>query len=140
MSEIRNSKESNPSTETPSRTKTVESGAFIRTTYRVGKKRKQETKRFQKNQKKVILGRIGDFEIYCYPYEYPDTVFIGQFPVSTQIDSASVTQLISGYNKAKSYLDGNYFKKPNWRKGANSRRRDIKKAYNLGLDDQRSKK
>lgn len=120
-------------------TRYTESGAFIRTIIRSGKKRKQQTRKFKKNDKKVILGHIGDFEVYCYPYDYPDTVFIGAFPVSTQLDNSNINGLIAAYNKARSFLNGNYFNKPNWRKGANSRRRDIKRAYNLGLNEQRSK-
>lgn len=126
--------------ETESYTKTVESGAFIRTIRRKGKKRKIKTERFKKNEKKVILGHIGDFEVYVYPYDYPDKVFLGQFPISTMLDNSNFAQLLSNYNKVKSFLEGNYFSKPNWRKGANSRRRDIQRAYNRGLTAQRSKK
>lgn len=125
--------------ESESYTKTVESGAFIRTKIRKGRKTKTKTKRMQKNDKKVILGHIGDFELYAYPFQYPDVVFIGQFPVSTCIDNANINQLISCYNKARAYLAGNYFSEPNFRKGANSRRRDIQRAYNCGLNEISSK-
>jgi hypothetical protein len=121
-------------------TRTTESGAFIRTTIRKGKKRHQDTKRIKKNDKKVILGNVGDFEVYVYPYDFPDTVFIGTFPVSTQISTENVNQLIGAYNRAKAYLEGNYFNKPNWRKATNSRRRAIKKAYNMGLNDSKKPK
>lgn len=124
----------------PPYTKTVESGAFIRTRYRIGDKRKVKTEKFTKNQKKAIFGHIGDFEVYTYPYDYPDTVFIGTFPISTKIDSSNVNQLIRAYNMAKAYLSGNYFSKPNSGKGANSRRQLIQRAYNQGLEEQRGKK
>lgn len=93
-----------------------------------------------KNQKKVVLGHIGDFEVYVYPYDFPDTVFIGKFPVSTKIDGNCINQLISAYNKARNFLSGNYFSGDGSRKGANMRRRSIKRAYNHGVNEQRSKK
>ena len=117
-------------------TKTTESGAFIRTVTRKGKRRKQETKRIQKNDKKVTLGFIGEFEVYAYPYDFPDTVFVGKFPVSTSISKGQEGQIYSIANIIRHYLEGNYFNKPNWRKGANSRRRAIQKAYNRALKDQ----
>ena len=121
-------------------TTTTESGAFIRTVTRKGKRRKQKTIRIKKNDKKVTLGYIGEFEVYIYPYNYPDTVFVGTFPISTILDSGNINQLLGVYNKIKSYLAGYYFNKPNTRKGANSRRRKIKMAYNTGLLEERSKK
>lgn len=120
-------------------TKTVESGAFIRTVIREGKRRKQKTRKFKKNENKVVLGHIGDFEVYVYPYNYPDRVFIGQFPISTEIENSTVACLISAYNKSKTYLDGYYFSKPKRRKGTNVRRQAIQRAYNNGLNEQISK-
>lgn len=121
-------------------TKTVESGAFIRTTYRRGNKRKTKTQKMTKNQKKVVLGHIGDFEVYVYPYDYPDSVFLGNFPVSTQIDLSSINQFIRCYNLAKSYLKGTYFERNSHRKEANSRRQAIQSAYNRGLPTKPSSK
>lgn len=120
-------------------TKTVESGLFIRTKWRKGKKTKTKTLRMTKNKKKVILGHIGDFEVYVYPYDYPDSVFVGRFPTSTKIEASNLNQLISAYNRARSYLNGYYLSGDNWRKGANTRRGVIRKAYNQGLSAIRSK-
>ena len=118
-----------------STTRTTESGAFIRTVIRKGNKRKQETKRIKKNDKKVILGHIGEFEVYVYPYDFPDTVFIGCFPLSTKINVSNLSELRRACNLIKAYLDGIYFKNDGWRKSTNSRRRAIQTAYNLGLKD-----
>jgi len=123
-----------------STTRTTETGAFIRVVVRKGTRRRQQTLRIKKNQKKVVLGFIGEFEVYVYPYDYPDTVFIGEFPVSTIIDSTNANMLLGVYNKIRSYLRGNYFSEPKRGKGANARRRTIKQAYNLGLKEERGKK
>jgi len=118
-----------------STTITTESGAFIRKTIRKGTKRRQKTIRITKNQKKVVLGFIGEFEVYVYPYDYPDTVFIGKFPISTKITSGHENGLLSVAQTVRHYLRGDYFNEPNWRKGSNSRKRAIRKAYNTGLDE-----
>ncbi len=118
---------------TESWTKTTESGAFIRTTTRKGGRRHQETKRFTPNDEKVVLGHIGDFEVYVYPYNFPDKVFIGHFPVSTVLDANCVSAVLSAYNKARWYLNGEWQNKPQHRIAPNSRRRSIVRAYNLGL-------
>lgn len=121
-------------------TKTVESGAFIRTKYRKGNKTKTETKKFTKNKKKVVLGYVGEFECYVYPFEYPDTVFLGKYPVSIQLDSANVNQLFIVYNRAKWFLEGNAFIEDGYRKAPNIRRRHIQSAYNQGLSELRKEK
>jgi len=89
----------------------------------------------KKNQKKVVLCKIGDFEVYVYPYDYPDTVFIGEFPVSTQLEKGSEKQLLRGYNLIRSYFNDCYYNKGSWRETTNSRRRAIKKAYNIGMKE-----
>lgn len=124
----------------PPYTKTVETGAFIRTKYRSGNTRRQKTEILRKNQKKVILGHIGDFEAYIYPYDYPDTVFVGSFPISTKIENSNVNQLLAVYNRARWFLNGEAFTKPKTRKEANLRRQHIQRAYNCGLNEQRRKK
>jgi hypothetical protein len=121
-------------------TRTTESGAFIRTIVRKGKRRKIETKRLKKIDKKVILGHLGEFEVYIYPYDFPDTVFIGSFPVSTQIDTSSFNQLIACYNKIRAYFRGDYYNKDGRVKEANSRRHTIQRAYNTGLDEKKKAK
>jgi len=126
--------------ENASITRTTESGAFIRVTLRTGSKRKQKTERITKSQKKVVLGHLGDFEVYVYPWDYPDTVFIGKFPISTKIDKEQEGAVLAIAQKIRHYLEGHYFNRPNWRKGANSRKRDISRAYNLGLDERKKRK
>lgn len=120
-------------------TKTVESGAFIRTTYRKGNKRKTETKKMSKNDKKVVLGRIGDFEVYVYPFDYPDTVFIGTFPVSTKLDTFCINQLFTAYNRARWFLNGEWQNEPQSSKAAKIARQRIVSAYNQALHSQRRK-
>jgi hypothetical protein len=121
-------------------TKTVESGAFIRTTWRKGKKKHQDTVKIKVNQKKVVLGFIGDFEMYVYPFDYPDTVFLGKFPVSTQIKSTNVKEVLGAYNQMRWFLANGAFSKDGKRKGVNARRRTIQSAYNSGVLELRSKK
>jgi hypothetical protein len=89
--------------------------------------------------KKVVLGHFGDFEVYVYPFDYPDKVFVGKFPISTMFDSTNVKQTLGVYNQMRWFLSGEAFKEPNWRKGSNSRRRAIVSAYNLALSELRSK-
>lgn len=112
-----------------STTKTTESGAFIRTVIRTGKKRKQKTKRFRKSQKKVILGHIGDFEVYIYPYDYPDCVFFGKFPVSTYINKVNFKDLFGLFNRIRWFLNGDWQIKPKNEKGKKSLRDNIASAY-----------
>ena len=115
-------------------TKTVESGAFIRTTLRRGSKRKQETKRFKPNDAKVVIGHLGDFEVYIYPYSFPDTVFIGSFPVSTELTANTLPEMLSIYNKARWFLQGFWQTEPEKSKAAKGRRQRILLAYNAGLE------
>jgi len=115
-------------------TKTTESGIFIRTTIRRGKRRKQETRRMTPNDEKVILGSLGDFELYVYPYKYPDSVFIGTYPTSTTFTLGNVGELIAAYHKTRWFLNGEWQNEPNWRIAPNSRKRAIQKAYNAGLE------
>jgi hypothetical protein len=115
--------------------KTVESGAFVRTIWKKGKETHQKTIKTKPSDKKVVLGKIGDFEVYVYPYDYPDKIFIGRFPISTIIDSTNVNSILGAYNKTKWFLKNNAFNKPTNRKGANMRRRQVQTAYNNGLND-----
>jgi hypothetical protein len=86
-----------------------------------------------KNIEKVIIGSIGDFEVYVYPYKFPDTIFLGAYPVSTSITSGNVGELMSAYNKARWFLNGEWQNKPSWRIAPNSRGRAIREAYNSSL-------
>lgn len=120
-------------------TKTVESGAFIRTVVRTGKKRRQKTQRFKKSQKKVILGHIGDFEVYVYPYDYGDCIFIGKFPVSTYINKTNYKALFGLFNRMRWYLNGEWQIKPKNEKGRKTLRDNIASAYIHAQEEQQSK-
>lgn len=89
--------------------------------------------------KKVILGSIGDFEVYVYPFDYPDKVFIGKFPVSTHIGMNDAKALCGLSKTLVWFLKGEAFSKDGWRKAPNSRRRAIQNAYNLALNELRAK-
>jgi hypothetical protein len=117
-------------------TKTTESGAFIRTVIRRGKQRTQTTTRIKPNQKKVVLGHIGELEVY--PFDFPDTVFLGKFPVSVQLSRTGVSEMLRMSHTCRWFLDGKAFSAPNWRKGVNARKRDIQTAYNQALLELRS--
>ena len=78
---------------------------------------------------------IGEFEVYLYPYDFPDKVFIGKFPVSTQIESDAWRNIAKVAMRIKAYSENQYYKKDGKRKEANARRRTIQTAYNLGLKD-----
>lgn len=136
--ETTDSKKSSSTPETL--TITTESGAFIRKTWRHGKKRRQETTRVKPNYKKVVLGHIGEFEVYVYPFDYPDKVFIGKFPVSTYINIGEVKSLFGLTSTMKWYLNGEAFNEPQRSKAANARRRTILSAYNLALSELRNSK
>jgi len=119
-------------------TRTIETGAFYRTIIRKGKKRRQKTLRMKKNDLKVVLGHIGEFEVYVFPYLYPDRVFIGKFPVNTQITLGNLQNLLGVYNRIRWYLKGEPFRKPRGNpnfntKKSNLTRERIKSAYNKGL-------
>jgi len=113
-------------------TKTVESGIFIRTKWVKNGKKHQRTLKIKQNKKKVVLGFIGDFELYAYPFDFPDKVFLGKFPNSVIIDSTNVNSLLGAYNKTKWFLSNQAFSKPTNRKGANMRRQQIINAYEIG--------
>lgn len=121
-------------------TKLTESGAFIRTVIRKDGKRHQNTKRITKNQKKVVLGFIGEFEVYVYPYDYPETVFIGKFPVSTSIDKTNVHSILGVYNRIRWFIDGEAFREVESKKGVQRLRQHIVSSYDEGLKTRTSSK
>lgn len=123
----------------PSYTKLVESGAFVRTLYRKGTKRKQETRRMKKNDEKVVLGMLGDLEVYVYPYNFPSTVFIGKFPISTQITQQNRAEVITAARRIRWFLDGEWNSSSNQHKDSKTRRHTMIKAYNTGLKHQKER-
>jgi hypothetical protein len=115
--------------------KKTESGFFSRTTIRKDGKSHTETIKFKPNQKKVILGFLGELEVYVYPFDFPDKVFLGKFPLNTEFDSTNVQTLLGAYNKVKWFLAGQWQKKPKTTIRTQMRRQRISTAYNLGLSD-----
>lgn len=115
---------------------TTETGAFIRKIYRKNGKRHQTTEKFTKNDEKVILGMIGDFQVYVYPYRFPDKVFIGHFPTNTTIDMSSRRELLSAYNRVSWFLKGEWQNKAKTTIRTQMRRQSILSAYNYGLSAQ----
>jgi hypothetical protein len=90
--------------------------------------------------KKVIIGNIGDLEVYLYPFDFPDKAFIGKFPVSTPVSRSDLSNMMGIINTLRWFFDGKAFSEPKRRKAANARRRAIVSAYNLALSELRSKK
>lgn len=90
--------------------------------------------------KKVVLANLGEFEFYCYPFDYPDKVFLGKFPISTTLCMNDVKQMMGISATLRWFIEGKAFIEPNWRKGVNARRRAIQKAYDLALNELISKK
>ena len=126
--------------EKKSRTVTKERGYFERTKIRYGKKRKQKTEYVDTSKKKVVLAKVGDLEFYVYPYDYPDTVFAGIYPMSTKLDKGDVNKFLGVLNKLRWYFNNEWENEPTRSKGANYRRRAIEQAYNLGLNDLKKRK
>lgn len=118
--------------EKKSRTITKERGYFTRTKIRIGKKRRQKTEYIDTSKKKVVLAKIGDLEFYTYPFDYPDTVFAGIFPMSTQLSKADVRTLFGVCNKLRWYFNNEWENEPGRSKGANALRRAIEQAYDSG--------
>ena len=85
------------------------------------------------SDEKVVLAHIGEFEVYVYPYKYPDTVFLGAYPTSTSVTSACVGEFMAAYNKSTWFLNGEWQNKSRCRIGTNARRRACEKSYNAGL-------
>jgi len=124
----------------PSRTQIEEHGIFKRTYQRKGKQKRQRTERLKKNPKKVTLCRVKELEIYVFPYEYPDTVFIGKYPTfSMALDRYDIPRLFVLVNKMRWFLDGKWQKRVNFTKEAQTHSALLQKAYNLGLDELKKK-
>ena len=83
----------------------TEYGYYIRRTTRYGKKRRQKTTKLPKNPEKVILGRIGDIEVYVYPHSFPYKVFFGIYPMSTYIEEHQKKDILVLYNKIRWYFN-----------------------------------
>lgn len=118
----------------PSRTHKTEYGYFIRQIYTLEKKRRQKTLQLVSSKQKVILEELNGLQVYCYPHDFPDTIFFGIYPLSVQIRSSDIKKVMAIHNKIRWFLRGNWQKKTSNRKGVIIRRRSLQKAYNLGLE------
>jgi len=124
----------------PTYTRIEETGTFKRVYLRKGKQKKVKTQRTKKNNKKVVLARMGKLELYVIPYDFPDSVFIGQYPNFTQkLDKYEIPKLLVFFNKARWYLNGSYLEKP--KKGSKKRfyveksSALLQKAFSSGIDN-----
>ncbi|MDI6905676.1 MAG: hypothetical protein QMD13_09390 [Candidatus Bathyarchaeia archaeon] len=118
-----------------SETVIIEKGGFERYYYRKGKKAKHKTVRHKsKNPEKVTLANIGNLELYVYPYQHPDKVFIGVYPYSQTLSKSEVSALLGFYNKARWFLQEKWTKKAHFTKRAKIDSTLIQKAYGEGLD------
>ena len=121
----------------------IKEHGFRRLIIRKGKTKRQKTEIIQKNPMKVTLDKIGDLELYCYPFDYPDTVFIGLGEHSQPLNMYQTRQLFKFYNVSRWFLQGEWTKDLDWRgkpKRSMRTRGELKKAYNLGLERQKETK
>jgi hypothetical protein len=124
--------------------KEVEMGKFFRVKYYKDGKTKQKTVKTVGNPLKVTLGKIGDLEFYVYPYDYPETVFLGIYPISVELDEKDYRKLFGILNRVRWFLRGEWQKTP--KKASfgmfmgNTPRQSIVRAYNLGLNEKRRTK
>lgn len=119
---------------------TTETGVYQRKIYRKGKTARQKTIKCKKNPEKVVLGYLGQAEVYVYPYNFPDKVFIAQFPNKPiVIDTTNLGDLFKTFNLCRWFFN-DAFSKPKKRKGANSRRRSVSRGYKVGLDKLKNRK
>lgn len=109
--------------------KETEYGFYIREKWRSKKKRTQKTHRFPKNLEKVVIAQIGTLEIYVYPYQFPNQVFLGLFPINVKLSKYQANDLMRAFNTIRWYLEDKWTDKPTRNKKANALRRALQKAY-----------
>lgn len=119
----------------PSMTVTHEYGYHIRKKYRYGKKRRQKTTKIEKNTKKVVLAEINGLQVYVYPKEFPNKVFLGIFPMSIQLEEADFSRLFGIMNKIRWYFNEDWVRKGDSRNKAKYLRQQIQRAYTEGLNE-----
>jgi hypothetical protein len=119
----------------------VEHGTFKREYRRKGKNSKTKLIRYTKNPEKVVLCKIGELEVYVYPFNYPDKVFFGKYPHFTmQMNEHEITDLFRAYNRIRWYFEHAFdpIKEPQKtaknEKQANRTRLSIRKSYNHALN------
>ena len=116
-----------------SRTTTYESGQFERTKIRQGKKRKQRTVKIPKRESKVVLYKIGRLQLFAYPYDNRNKLFIGYGKFAHPIDKYSVHRILVLYNIAKWFLSKG-FKLSMQGKSRSSLGKPIQRAFKKGLE------
>lgn len=131
---------SNRSGKKPTMTIETEYGYFIRRKTRRGKKRTQKTERLKKQSQKVVIDRIGELEIYVYPYDYPEKVFLGIYPLSTVIGEEDFKRFFGILNKIRWYFNDEWVKDRKREKGVKSLRQRIVNSYNMGLEEMKKRK
>lgn len=62
--------------------------------------------RYEKNPAKVVIGKIGNLEISCYPYDFPDKVFYNVSGGKGQLDRYDCAKMQAIQNKIRWYLEG----------------------------------
>lgn len=90
---------------------------------------------------KVTLVRLHNVELYVYPYDFPDVVFLGSYPHFTlEINKEDIKKFLIMYNRARWYFENHWQKNASKTKRAKRTSADISKAYNLGLNKLKKKK
>lgn len=116
------------------KTTIVETGNFTRVLERSGKRKRQKTQRHKRNPEKVTLYKVGDLELYAYPYTNPDQMFIGSYPdFNMAITKADLSRLFGLYIKARWFLNGCWQNRRFKTKTAKSASTSICKSYDYGL-------
>jgi hypothetical protein len=96
----------------------------------------QKTVYYGKNPKKVVLAELNGLQVYVYPYDFPEKVFIALGGNNIQISKYEVNKLLFIFNRSKWYLNGGL--KMALSGKSRSRLGDfLKTAYNQGLKDVR---
>jgi hypothetical protein len=132
--------EQKPTNETPSVTKRVESGTFTRTIIRRDGRKTVKTTLIKPNKKKVIIGHLGDMEVYVYPFEFPNRVFIGKFPYSTSLDRQDAAKMFGLAHTMMWFLNEEPYKKVKRRKAPRMLSERIVSAYNYAQNELIGKK
>lgn len=124
-------------------------GTFETLRVRRGLKKRQRTEKsreHKKNPRKVVLCKMGDLEIYVLPFDFPDKVFLGKYPVNVELDEFTFNFLFKAYNRIRWFLRGEWQKEekrihkiPKKQVGLWILREKIKKAYNYALNEERMK-
>lgn len=104
---------------------TEERGYFLRKRYRKGKTKRQKTTIIKPNMQKVKLMNINGLELYVYPQDFPDRVFIGIYPLSIELKQRDIRNLLGMYNKSRWFLANEWQKKRKQTKEAKTSRQAI---------------